>query len=69
MPGFQVSGNSTGGSPSPVVNPWPLANSLTGSNTTTAPGALYEGDILVCTTSSTYALGNGVTPPVIRQLT
>lgn len=68
MPGILVSGSSTN-SPSPVVNPWPLANSLTGSNTSTTPGSLYEGDIVVPTNSATYALGNGVTDVVIRPLT
>lgn len=68
MPGISVSGSSVN-SPPPVVNPWPVANSLTGSNTSTTPGYLYNGDIVVPTNNATYALGNGVTDVVIRCLT
>jgi len=66
MPGITFANSRGGLTGSPFLNPYNLANSLTGSQTSTAAGQMRGGDFVVLTTKSSYSDTNST--PVLRNL-
>jgi hypothetical protein len=54
MPGFSFASNFVNGWNAPTIQRYFVAQSLTGNNTSTTPGAAYAGDLIVATSSATW---------------
>lgn len=71
MPGIEFGSGYANNNDIPTTQRCFVGNSLTGNDTSTTPGATYQGDILVLTSNATYATSplSGQSPVSVRKLT